>query len=48
VGENEQNAGAIAWIDLTVPDAESLRDFYAAVAGWTPSAVAMDGYDDSR
>ena len=38
--------GAIAWVDLTVPDAGSVRDFYKAVVGWTDSAVEMDGYDD--
>ena len=36
----------IPWIDLTVADAETIRDFYAAVAGLTPEPVAMDGYDD--
>jgi hypothetical protein len=38
--------GTIGWVDLTVADAERVRDFYGAVAGWTPAAVAMDGYDD--
>jgi hypothetical protein len=38
--------GAIAWVDLTVPDAGSVPDFYKAVVGWTDSAVEMDGYDD--
>jgi predicted enzyme related to lactoylglutathione lyase len=33
-------------VDLTVADAESLRDFYAAVAGWRAEPVAMGGYDD--
>ena len=46
MGGNEQAVGGVAWLDLTVPDAESLRDFYAGVTGWTPSAVAMEGYDD--
>ncbi len=41
-----QQPGAILWHDLTVPDAESVRDFYAGVVGWSPEAVAMDGYDD--
>lgn len=36
----------VAWIDLAVPDAEGLRDFYASVMGWTPSAVSMGDYDD--
>jgi len=38
--------GSIAWRDLTVPDAEGVRDFYSAVVGWTSSAVQMDGYSD--
>ncbi len=40
-------AGRIAWVDLTVPDAASTRDFYQQVVGWTPQDVAMtDGADD--
>jgi uncharacterized protein len=38
--------GTIGWVDLTVDDAPALRDFYARVAGWTPSPVSMGGYDD--
>lgn len=38
--------GTIAWTDLTVPDADRVRDFYAAVTGWQPSPVAMGGYND--
>jgi predicted enzyme related to lactoylglutathione lyase len=39
-------AGSIGWIDLTVPNAESLRDFYQNVTGWAPSTVDMGGYND--
>ena len=38
--------GSIGWHDLTVPDAESVCDFYQAVAGWRSSPVDMDGYAD--
>src|SRR5438105_15907791 len=38
--------GAISWVDLTVPDAAKLRDFYAAVVGWKPSEVKMGDYAD--
>jgi predicted enzyme related to lactoylglutathione lyase len=38
--------GSMVWIDLTVPDAEGVRDFYAEVVGWTPSEVDMGGYSD--
>ena len=38
--------GTITWQDLTVGDAEALRDFYAAVVGWTPESVKMGDYSD--
>jgi uncharacterized protein len=38
--------GRIAWVDLTVPDAAAIRDFYRAVVGWTSSDVDMGGYND--
>ena len=38
--------GKIGWLDLTVPDADSVSQFYQAVAGWTRSAVEMEGYSD--
>lgn len=38
--------GAITWSDLTVPDAVAVRDFYAAVCGWTAQPVAMGDYED--
>jgi uncharacterized protein len=41
---SEQSAletGSIGWVDLTVPDAGLVRDFYQAVIGWKPHEVAM-------
>ena len=38
--------GSIGWVDLTVENADSIRDFYAAVAGWTPAPLDMGGYND--
>lgn len=38
--------GKIVWTDLTVADAEKVRDFYSAVVGWTGSGVDMGGYED--
>ena len=38
--------GTIGWMDLTVPDAEVVRDFYEAVAGWKASPVSMGEYND--
>ncbi len=42
----QDEVGSIGWVDLTVADADRLRDFYRAVVGWTPTAVDMGGYDD--
>jgi predicted enzyme related to lactoylglutathione lyase len=41
-----QDAGAIVWADLTVADADQIRDFYAAVAGWNAQTVNMGVYND--
>ena len=38
--------GTISWQDLTVADAEGLRDFYAAVVGWEPESLNMGAYAD--
>lgn len=38
--------GTVAWTDLTVPEAERIRDFYARVVGWAPVPVDMGGYAD--
>ncbi|MEL6329218.1 MAG: VOC family protein [Planctomycetota bacterium] len=42
----DQNQGRILWHDLTVPEAETVRDFYRAVVGWRPDGVDMGGYED--
>lgn len=38
--------GSIAWTDLTVENAETVRDFYSEVVGWKPSPVSMGDYSD--
>jgi len=38
--------GSIVWVDLTVPDAETLKSFYSEVTGWRPVPVAMGEYKD--
>ncbi|WP_197019164.1 VOC family protein [Thioalkalivibrio sp. HK1] len=35
------DAGHIAWLDLTVPDADAAVDFYKNVTGWTVEAIEM-------
>ena len=41
-----EQTGKIGWIDITVDDAATLRDFYADVVGLRPQAVSMGDYDD--
>ena len=41
-----EEMGGLAWFDLTVDDAEGVRDFYTSVMGWKYGACDMDGYDD--
>ncbi len=38
--------GTLAWRDLTVEDAESVRTFYKRVVGWESQNVDMGGYSD--
>jgi len=38
--------GTITWTDLTVPNAEAVRDFYGEVVGWKFAPVEMGGYSD--
>ncbi|MEU7484877.1 VOC family protein [Streptomyces sp. NPDC042319] len=44
--KGRKQPGAIAWLDLTVPDAVPIKDFYAAVVGWEPQPLDMGGYTD--
>lgn len=43
---NNPKIGSIAWTDLTIPDAERLREFYSQVVGWKSSPVSMGDYSD--
>jgi len=38
--------GGIEWCDLTVDDAENVKDFYCRVVGWSSSTASMGEYDD--
>ena len=44
----QPEVGSVGWLDITVADADPLRDFYAAVVGWTAHGVSMGGgsYED--
>jgi predicted enzyme related to lactoylglutathione lyase len=43
---SKPSVGSISWVDLTVPDATSVREFYRSVVGWEPTPVDMGGYSD--
>jgi hypothetical protein len=38
--------GTLYHFDLTVPNADTVRDFYSAVLGWVPEPLSMGDYDD--
>ena len=40
------NTGRIEWLDLTVGDAERIKNFYAKVTGWKSQPVDMGSYTD--
>ena len=46
MSQPETPIGSISWTDLTVPDAQKVREFYQAVVGWKSEPVNMDGYED--
>ena len=41
-----ENIGKIGWIDMTVEDANGLRDFYREVVGWNVEDTNMGDYSD--
>jgi hypothetical protein len=43
---NIPKIGTLGWVDLTVPDAETVRDFYKQVVGWGSLPVSMGDYND--
>ena len=44
--EGKPEVGSIGWIDLTVENADEIRDFYTHVVGWTSAPVSMGDYSD--
>lgn len=44
--EPDKTIGAISWVDLTIPDADNIRDFYKNVIGWKSMDVNMGAYND--
>lgn len=44
--EQKPEIGTIVWTDLTVDNAETVRDFYSEVVGWKPNDHDMGEYND--
>jgi uncharacterized protein len=44
MSEKKNDVGAITWTDLTVEDADGIRDFYSHVVGWNFEFVSMGEY----
>ena len=38
--------GRVSWVDIAVPNAEKVRDFYSRVIGWTSKEHDMETYFD--
>lgn len=44
--EVDKTIGAVGWMDLTVPEADPIRDFYRDVVGWKTMDISMGDYND--
>ena len=44
--KSKPEAGSIVWADLTIENAEKIRDFYSQVVGWQFSPVSIGDYKD--
>ena len=44
--EEKLETGSIIWTDLTVPNAEKVKNFYGSVIGWKSEPVSMGEYND--
>jgi hypothetical protein len=44
--ELKKEFGKIEWVDLTVPNAVEIKNFYSKVVGWNSEEVSMGNYSD--
>ena len=44
--DSKPTVGTVGWVDLTVDDADMVRDFYKGVVGWDHESFNMGGYND--
>jgi predicted enzyme related to lactoylglutathione lyase len=40
--QQKPEVGSLSWFDLTIPNAEEVRDFYSKVIGWKYQPVPME------
>jgi predicted enzyme related to lactoylglutathione lyase len=40
--QQKPEVGSLSWFDLTIPNAEEVRDFYSKVIGWKSEPVPME------
>ena len=43
---SNNKTGRMVWMDLTIPDATTVSDFYSKVVGWSVMGMDMGGYED--
>ncbi|MCG8405600.1 MAG: VOC family protein [Phycisphaerales bacterium] len=46
MSDEKPQIGSIVWRDLTVPDAENVKNFYCNVVGWKATPHKMGEYHD--
>jgi uncharacterized protein len=46
MAKDKREIGSISWTDLTVSNADEIRDFYSKVVGWKFEFVSMGEYSD--
>ena len=47
-GQNKKQIGSITWTDLTVQNAEKVKEFYQQVVRWKAEPVSMGEYNDFK
>ncbi|GMR24793.1 MAG: hypothetical protein BMS9Abin39_0061 [Ignavibacteria bacterium] len=43
--QQKPEVGSLSWFDLTVPNADDVKDFYSKVIGWKSEPVPMEKSD---
>jgi hypothetical protein len=46
MAKSKPDIGKITWVDLTIPNAKKIKDFYTKTVGWKVQQLSMGDYDD--